>query len=88
MKNLFKWFVHDKKGNVVMWQWPNFQLWLWLGLSVMARLTSDTLHSVFSYLSFVALLVWALFEVFWGDSPFRRVLGAVIALLAIWHKFW
>ena len=78
MSNWLRWFVSDKSGKVVIWQTPNFQLLLWLGLVVVSRLTTGFIHETASYLSTFALVFWAGFELAWGDSPFRRVLGLMV----------
>ena len=70
-----RWFFTDRTTNrVVVAQWPNWPLWLWLAATVLH------LH----WVAFAALVVWALMELRSGASPFRRVLGAGVLL---WQLF-
>ena len=71
-----RWFFTDRTtGRVVVAQWPNAPLWLWIVATIAWRLTG------LAWLTWPAragLLVWALLELTRGNSPFRRVLGAVV----------
>jgi hypothetical protein len=68
---------------MVTWQWPNPTLILWAVFLVVSRFTHGTLQHTCMLLSVIALGIWALLEIFWGASPFRRVLGAVVLVFMI-----
>ena len=57
-------------------QWPNAPLWAYLGATLLRWRT----------VAFVALVVWAVLEVWKGESPFRRVLGAVVLVIATTNR--
>ncbi|MDO5711623.1 MAG: hypothetical protein Q4P32_07810 [Micrococcales bacterium] len=75
-----RWWITDRCGRVVVAQFPNpaIAVWLfslvvgWTGLLDGKR--EDTLELVGSG----ALVVWALDELVRGSSPLRRLLGAVV----------
>lgn len=74
----------DKNGKIVIWQWPNVWLYAWAGLAMVSLfLNKGLLSDVFSWASHVALIVWALLEIFKGVNYFRRGLGAVVLIFAI-----
>lgn len=75
-----KFFRNPKTGEVVIAQFPNPPLWLYL-VATAARLVFDpsgTAADVLSIVAGVGLVTWAVLEVGRGDSPFRRVLGAAV----------
>jgi hypothetical protein len=84
-----RWWVRDRNGDVVLAQWPNpaLSVWLatiiagWTGLFEAAR--SSTLADV----GHGALLVWALDELVRGASPIRRLLGAVVSVVQLVRLF-
>ncbi len=71
-------FVSDRTGRIVIAQPPNLPIigWAITGLASVL-LPAGTLQTVLSYFSGAFLFAWALLELMSGDSPFRRVLGAV-----------
>jgi len=74
------WWVRDRDGKLVLAQWPNPALGVWLisiilgptGLLGPAR--TETLTAIGQG----ALVVWALDELIRGVNPFRRLLGAAV----------
>ncbi len=63
------WLFEDRTtGRLVVAQWPNVPLWIFL----VARVLSVELVAT------IALAVWTLLEVGKGVNPFRRGLGAVV----------
>ena len=80
------WFFRNPDtGEIVVAQWPNRPLWLFLAATT-ARLLfqpDGTAGTVVSIVSTTAIAVWALMEIAAGSSPFRRVLGAVVLLAAL-----
>jgi hypothetical protein len=84
-----RWWVSDSEGRVVLAQWPNPALAVWL-VSVVVGWTgildqdrADTLSTVGSG----ALLVWAVDEVVRGSSPARRVLGVAVLAFQVVRLF-
>ena len=82
------WWVRDRRGRLAVAQWPNPALGVWLTARALAwadltSLDEGTLRAVGTG----ALLVWALDELLRGDSPFRRVLGAVVLGAQLWALF-
>ena len=87
-KGSLDWWMRDRRGHQTAAQPPNPALALWLLTVVLgwiasfagaASRTLDILHLV----GRGALLAWALDEVVRGASPFRRVLGGVVMVVAV-----
>ena len=80
-----RFFRNPATGDVVVAQWPNVPLWVFLVAVMVRRLfhPHDALGTAVSVVGTVALLVWAGLEVVRGDSPFRRVLGAVVLVWTV-----
>ena len=72
-------------GDVVVAQWPNVPLWVFLAAVIVRRLfhPQGALGAAVSAVGTAALLVWAGLEVVRGDSPFRRVLGVVVLVWTV-----
>ena len=73
------WWFRSSDGRLVVWQFPNPALAVWLVAQVWEwsgppAAQAATLAGV----GRGALLVWALDEVLRGASPFLRLLGAVV----------
>jgi hypothetical protein len=79
-----KTFVSNKHGKVVMWQVPNFLLWLWIVLKVLGLILHDgPFKTGLGLLSSAVLFTWAYLEITEGESQFRRLLGTVIITLTV-----
>ena len=72
--------MRDKDGNLVLAQWPNPALAVWLVTVVIGwtGVLGATRGARLSDVGRGALIVWALDELVRGASPFRRLLGAVV----------
>jgi hypothetical protein len=74
------WWVRDRHGKLVLAQWPNPALWVWLvsmvigATGVLGEARADTLAAVGQG----ALIVWAVDELVRGANPFRRLLGVAV----------
>lgn len=79
-------FFRNRRGRIVVAQFPNAPLWVWLVASVVARIADHAIARSAEIVALVALLVWAGMEIVAGASPFRRVLGATVAVFAIWSR--
>ncbi len=77
-----RFFRNPKTGELAVIQLPNLPLSLWLA-ATLARLVFSlhgTAAQVVSVVGTLSLAVWSLLELVRGDSPFRRVLGGLVAL--------
>lgn len=74
----------DKDGDVVIAQWPNVWLIIWVILEVISLFVSSHLiEEVTWWAATAALAIWSLLEIFQGVNYFRRALGVCIAALTI-----
>jgi hypothetical protein len=84
-----RWWVEDGNGRVVVAQWPNPALLVWMATVVLGWtgvLGSDHAATV-AAAGRGALVVWALDEVVRGASPFRRLLGGVVLVVQLARLF-
>ena len=66
-----RWFFTDRTtGRWVVAQWPNLPLWVWIGGTLLQL----------RWVALAGLVLWALLELWRGQSPFRRALGAAALL--------
>ena len=75
-----RFFRNPETGEVVLAQRPNLPLAIFLGATAV-RLVADPdgdVRTAVDAVATVALAWWAVDEIVRGDSPFRRVLGAVV----------
>ncbi|HUP87361.1 MAG TPA: hypothetical protein VM143_17035 [Acidimicrobiales bacterium] len=73
-------FRNPKSGDVVIAQLPNVPLGIYLAATA-ARLAlhpRGTMGTIVSIVGALALAWWAVGEIGWGESLFRRLLGAVV----------
>jgi len=73
----------DRRGHVVIWQWPNIPLIGWAVLTVVSLLVGGRQADVFSWLASASLVIWSLLEIFKGANYFRRALGLLILFLSV-----
>lgn len=82
---LARFFTNPETGRLVIAQRPNLPLAVFL-VATAVRVLSDpegTVGTAVSVVGTAALLTWAGLEIARGDSPFRRVLGAVILVVTV-----
>ncbi|KAA1416819.1 hypothetical protein F0U44_16660 [Nocardioides humilatus] len=73
------WWFRAKDGRQTLWQPPNPALIVWMVAWALGHLDLSSAHeAALTGVRHGALIAWALDEVVRGDSPFRRVLGAVV----------
>jgi len=78
---LVDWLFRDRRtGRIVVAQWPNLSLGIFLVASVVRRLAdpAGTAGTILDVIAAGALLWWAADEVVRGVNPWRRILGAVV----------
>lgn len=87
MRRALDWMFRDRRTHeVVVAQWPNVALWVW----IVSRLVRLGFHpegvqgDVLSLVSTAALGWWSLDEIVRGVNPFRRIVGCAVlgALIA------
>lgn len=73
------WLFRDRAtGKIVIGQFPNVPLIVWLVATLLSALTTGTASDVLGYAATLALVVWAGDELLRGVNPFRRILGATV----------
>lgn len=81
---LFRWFISDREGNVVIWQNPNLPLIVWILAFILAKtLPYGQLNFIAELVSYGASFTWAWLEITGGQSPLRRVLGIIVMIVII-----
>ena len=70
-------------NGLVVAQFPNLPLAVWLAATVIAKLTSGTVESVALAIAAVALSAWAYLELSDGANWFRRLLGAAVLIYLV-----
>lgn len=85
-QKLFDRVFRDKEGNIAIWQWPNAPLWIWIITVAVGFVAHGHLKAIASTIGSLALVIWAILEIGWGKSMFRRLLGGVV-LIAIVASF-
>ncbi len=86
VRHAVRWmFVDRRSGRITVAQWPNIPLWVFIIVSVVARLShpSGSAARLTRAVAVGALLIWAIDEVVRGVNPFRRVLGAAVLVVTI-----
>jgi hypothetical protein len=73
----------DKRGQVVIWQMPNFWLIAWAVLDIASLVTNGRTSNILWWAGTIDLGIWAVLEIIMGTNYFRRLLGLIILLLAI-----
>jgi hypothetical protein len=73
------WWFRSSDGRLVVGQYPNPALWVWIVATLVGWTDLSTDHaSTVDGIRAGALIVWALDEAVRGASPFRHLLGAVV----------
>lgn len=81
----FDWLFRTRRGRIVLGQWPNPPLWIFLGASALRRLADPPgwTGTASKVVATTALAWWAVLEIGWGATRFRRLLGAVVLTFVI-----
>lgn len=83
-RDLWDKFWKDKNGKTVIYQHPNVFIIAWAVLDLVAIFVpSKNVTNIAYAAATVALVLWALLEIFRGVNYFRRLLGAVVLLMAV-----
>jgi hypothetical protein len=80
-----RFFRNPESGEVVVAQPPNAPLLVWLAATAIRVVFSPEgrLGTAVSVVATISLVIWSLLEIARGDSPFRRVLGAVVLVAMV-----
>jgi hypothetical protein len=79
LSKLVNWLFRDRNtGRFVVGQFPNIPLIVWLAATLLAAVSTGGVHTFFSLVATLGLVIWAGDEVIRGVNPFRRILGAVV----------
>ena len=80
---LIDWAFRDRtSGRIVIGQWPNLPLWIFLGAQAIAWLGSadERIAGWAQIVSWIALAIWAADELIRGVNPWRRGLGGAVLI--------
>lgn len=87
MRMLRKFFT-DKDNKVVIFQAPNAPIVFWFVFFVVSKLLRPGEPQLWAgSVRDASLLTWAILEIGWGASYFRRGLGLMVAALLVTSKF-
>ena len=80
-----RFFTDRDSGELAIAQRPNAPLAVFLGVTLVRVLLHPDggAGAAITVIGAVALVVWAALEIALGDSPFRRVLGAVVLIVTV-----
>lgn len=80
-------FFKNKEGKVVIGQWPNIPIIAYFTCTILSKiLTQGSVHSLFTTLAFGTLFTWAWLEIFYGISYFRRTMGVIVIIFAVYNQ--
>ena len=83
---MIDWLFRDRRtGRIVIAQFPNLPLWIFVGASALRWLLDPTgsLRTGLEVLATAGLVWWAADEVLRGVNPWRRFLGAAVLVLQV-----
>lgn len=80
-----RFFTRSDTGELAVVQWPNLPLTTFLAATAVRALAhpEGTAGAVVAVVGAAAILVWSVLEIARGDSPFRRVLGALVLVVTV-----
>lgn len=86
-KTLFEKTFRDDDGKIVLAQWPNLPILVWLVAAGLKLLPiSGNLRAGVSAVAYGSLFTWAWMELFQGVNYFRRSLGLVVLVWIVASK--
>jgi hypothetical protein len=83
IRKLLVGFFSSKNGHLVIVQWPNTWIMLWLILSGLSKTVGNGTSVGIASMAAVTLLTWAYLEISSGASSFRKVLGLVVLAVTL-----
>jgi hypothetical protein len=85
-RKVLRWLFEDRRtGRIVVAQWPNIPLGVWIAASAANWLAGPGggWGTALRVIGTVALLFWAVDEIVRGVNPWRRILGAVVLVFVV-----
>lgn len=78
------WWLRAADGRMIVAQWPNPALWVWL-VATLLRVAGlmEEHEQLLAGVGRGALIVWGLDELLRGVNPFRRLLGAGVLAMQL-----
>lgn len=77
----------NDQGKITIAEPPNLPILVWLVSVVLQKIISNgTVHDIFVVIGFGAIFTWAWLEVFQGTNYFRRLLGVVVIVAAVYSR--
>jgi hypothetical protein len=77
------WLFRDRRtGRIVIAQFPNVPLMVWIVATALRWLVRGATDRVLGVIATIALIIWAGDEVVRGVNPWRRLLGAGVLGIA------
>lgn len=86
MKSLLDLIFKDHTGKYAVAQAPNLPLYIILFSWLLAAISTGHLHNLANAISHGAVFLWAYLEIRYGDSLFRRLLGAAVMIMSLWSQ--
>lgn len=83
MRKTLNWFFRNRQtGAITIAQWPNLVLWIVIVAAALYWIwpSSDQVSAALAVVVKGGLLVWAADEIVRGVNPWRRCLGAAVAV--------
>jgi hypothetical protein len=77
------WFFRDRRtGRIVVAQWPNLPLWIFVVAEVVELVvgSAGAVGTGAGIVAVAALVIWAGDELLRGVNPWRRCLGAAVLI--------
>ncbi len=79
----FNALFRSKDGRLVIWQRPNWPLWVWIIATGLGLTVGGIAKNVVGTIGLFSLAIWAVMEIRSGDSLFRRILGGVVLAIVL-----
>lgn len=86
VRRVFDWMFRSREtGKVVVIQLPNVALGIFIVAAVVRRFAGleGSAETAIEVVAFASLMWWAIDEIVRGVNPFRRGLGAVVAVTTV-----
>lgn len=88
MMRIYNGLFKDANGKVVIFQIPNIPLSVYVITVIVGRLTEGSVKQIAGYLGLISLSLFAILELFYGVTSFRKMLGLAVILFIIISRVW